>query len=246
MSHGVIFGANIQMVKDLGTEMDCFTHYSEQKTANAINMERWRDGCYLIDNGRKRTQRWMAATPGLINGIDLDRVDAVLFGEEGLGGLFGGVQGTGRGGHTGYPCICIFVTTGTFNPPIMAQDIIHMADMKRWTGESICRHLIPSKVMDGKAIRCGQLVDEYPETEFCDTCEPNTTITHLIKDAIQEAAPPSHVTCLDSTDTRLSSFGNKIRITSKFPRVLTSTTLVTSIKPGMAVQMNKALVEKTL
>ena len=96
-SRGITFAASIQMVKELQEEMKCFTHYSQQKTVNTINMERWKEG-YTMEDGHRISQIWMAATPGLINGIDLDNIDGVLLGEEGMAGMFGAVQGTGRGG----------------------------------------------------------------------------------------------------------------------------------------------------
>lgn len=211
-SRGVIFCSNVKMVQDLMLDMDCFSHYSEQKTANEINMERWKDGFYVRDDGRQFVQRWMAATPGLINGIDLDNVDAVLFGEEGMAGLFGGVQGTGRGGRTGHPCMCIVVTSGTFNPPHDAHDIKCTQDMKRWTQEPICRRIVPSGVMDDKSITCEELAEIYPTTELCDICDPHTPITQLIKRAIANAMAPCHTTTVDSLPHDSSSLGVKMRL----------------------------------
>src|SRR6202046_5666458 len=213
MSRGVIFASSIDMVKDLAKEMNCFTHHSGQKLENDINMARWKDGGHTGDNQRFISQQWMAATPGLINGIDLDRIDAVIFGEEGMGGLFGGVQGAGRGGRTGHPCMCVFVTSGTFNPPQTGEDLSCVDHMKKWTKGNICLRLVPSGVMDGKPETCQSLKERYSNTEFCDKCQPGTVIARLILQAIENTPEPRHITCLDGIDDNdNSSLGPMISV----------------------------------
>jgi hypothetical protein len=270
ISRGVIFASSIEMVKDLAKEMNCFTHHSGQKLENDINMGRWKDGGYADDDQRFITQRWMASTPGLINGIDLDRIDAVIFGEEGLGGLFGGVQGTGRGGRTGHPCMCVFVTSGTFNPPQTPEDLPCMKHMKRWTTENNCRRLVPSGVMDGKPVTCQSLTERYPTTEFCDMCRKGTDISRLIIQAIEKSPDPRHITCLDGIDDDDTSLGPKLQLTivgssgpplprkrsniqpQPLPSSKSSHVSSTSSKPwesatpGMAIHMNKALADAVL
>jgi len=272
-SRGIIFASSIEMVKDLAEEMKCFTHHSAQRLENEINVERWKDGGYQAGgDGGFIHKRWMAATPGLINGIDLDRVDGIVFGEEGMGGLFGGVQGTGRGGQTGHPCMCVFVTSGTFNPkPPTSEDLPCMAHMKRWTTEKNCRRIIPSQVMDGHAISCRSLKEKYSNTEFCDVCLPGTRIMRLITKAIQDAPEPQHITHLNDDDDDVS-LGPKIAVIDAvipsasfykkpsasdlrrqpFKSSRTSIAPATSsrpwesARPGMAVQMNKVIADDVL
>jgi hypothetical protein len=212
-SRGIIFTASVQMAQELEEKMQCHTHYSDQKTVNEINMERWKNGLKYRDDDTSFPQRWIAATPGLINGIDYDAVDAVIFGEEGMAGLFGGVQGTGRGGRGGRPCMCVLVTTGSFNPTHSLEDRSCMKEMKRWTTEAICRRIVPSEVMDGKAVTCFQLRDKWSQTEMCDICCSNTEVVDLIQEVVRCASAPSHYTHIDETFTSQSlSLGPKVSL----------------------------------
>jgi len=194
-SRGIIFTTDAAMAEALNIEMGCFTHHSSRHIENTINMEQWIEGMRTDSKGIKHRQRWMAATPGLISGIDLDHIDAVLFGEEGMAGLFGGVQGTGRGGRKGNPCMCVLVSSGTFNPK-NTNELDLRGEMKRWTHEDICRRIIPSNKMDGKAMDCTQLKHIYPRTELCDICSPTTLILRVIKKAIENAKEPCHITAV--------------------------------------------------
>jgi hypothetical protein len=198
-SRGIIFTATKEMAREMNMEMGCFVHFSDkdrtnQRRLNEINMAEWEEGYRQDTEGIQTPQPWLAATPGLINGIDLDCIDAVIFGEEGMAGLFGGVQGTGRGGRSGQPCMCIFVTTGTFNPPRKDNDLCGMVEMKRWTQEEMCLRIVPSENMDGHRMTCMDLSRIFPTTEFCGHCQPNTVIIRLIQNAYQNANPPSHLT----------------------------------------------------
>jgi len=206
-SRGIIFVTDQTMAKALNKEMGCFVHFSGQERINTINISQWKDG-HRTDSER---QPWIAATPGLINGIDVGRVDAVLFGEEGMAGLFGGVQGTGRGGRAGVPCMCILVTSGTFSPPIRNPDYTCMKEMKVWTGKRMCRRIVPSEVMDDKKITCPELLVNFSNTQFCDVCKPDTNITQMIKRAIDAAKAPLHITpCVDLAVPVATDFGDKI------------------------------------
>jgi hypothetical protein len=130
-----------------------------------------------------------------------------------MGGLFGGVQGTGRGGRTGHPCMCVFVTSGTFNPPQTGEDLSCVDHMKKWTKGNICLRLVPSGVMDGKPETCQSLKERYSNTEFCDKCQPGTVIARLILQAIENTPEPRHITCLDGIDDNdNSSLGPMISV----------------------------------
>jgi len=262
-SRGIIFTADATMAKKLNAQMNCFVHYGSNHLANSINMEQWKDGIKVGENGRKVKQKWIAATPGLINGIDLDRIDAVIFGEEGMAGLFGGVQGTGRGGRTGHPCMCVFVSTGTFNPKTVDRFAL-LDDMKRWTQEDICLRLTPSGTMDGKPITCTELQKLYPNTEFCAVCQPKTDIVRLIKKAIDDAEQPSIDASSDlpssdpliSTDSSSNSSAMGPSTKSSFsslsswkaPSYSSHQSSFAAQNPsiGLPVQMNSSLAQNTL
>jgi putative lipase involved disintegration of autophagic bodies len=153
-SHGIIFTATKEMARKMEEEMSCFVHFSDkdkanQRRLNSINLAEWQEGHQQDREGVQIHEPWLAATPGLINGIDMDCIDAVIFGDEGRAGLSGGVQGTGQGGQSGQPCICIFVTTGTFNASNDNINLSCMDEMKCWTQEEMCRCIVPSEIMDG-------------------------------------------------------------------------------------------------
>jgi hypothetical protein len=268
-SRGIIFTATKEMARQMGEEMSCFVHFSDkdktnQRRLNSINMAEWEEGYQQDAEGIRTHQPWLAATPGLINGIDMECIDAVIFGEEGMAGLFGGVQGTGRGGRLGQPCMCIFVTTGTFNPAHNDNDLSGRDEMKRWTQEEMCLRIVPSENMDGHRMTCIDLSRIFPNTEFCGYCRPNTRITHIIRDAYQNANAPSHLTPEDPPRIAFTAQSNSVvvqsdsssRIAFKPSRGTISasrkasaaktTSASAKTNAGMPIRMNVAIVEDML
>jgi hypothetical protein len=194
-SRGIVFASTVGDAKAVGAELDAFQHHSQLSPDDKKeNMRRWTEGVKLGATGALKLQPWMVATPGLINGLDMDRVDGVIFEEEGMAGMYGGVQGSGRGGRTGHPCMCFFVTTGTFNPKVPDDDPALTKVMAKWTREDKCLRLTPSEVMDGVPVTCESLSKVYSNTQFCSHCKPNTDMTRLVERAIESAAKPSHTT----------------------------------------------------
>jgi hypothetical protein len=194
-SRGIIFASTVADAKEVAAALGAFQHHSEMSaTARQANMTRWKEGVALNEAGTMKIQSWMVATPGLMYGIDLKNIGAVIFDEEGMTGLVGGVQGTARGGRAGQPCMCFFVTTGTFNPKVNAGDFTCIKKMAEWTRLDKCLRVTPSEVIDGHTITCEILQVSNQHTEYCGFCRPHTKMTALIKNAIATADKPSNKT----------------------------------------------------
>jgi hypothetical protein len=260
-SRGIIFTATKEMARQMGEGMGCFVHFSDkdkvnQRRLNDINLAEWEEGYRQNNEGIRTHQPWLAATPDLINGIDMEFIDAVIFGEEGMAGLFGGVQGTGRGGRTGQPCMCVFVTTGTFNPPHHDNDLSGMDEMKRWTQEEMCLRIVPSENMDGHRMTCMDLSRIFPNTEFCGHCRPHTAVTKVIRDAYENAKPPSHLTPVDPPRITFQAQFNSVSpqmilkpsrgTISASKKASAAKTTSSKTNTSMAIRMNVAMVEDML
>jgi hypothetical protein len=194
-SRGIIFASTVQDAQEVATAMDAFQHHTEVSVdQKEKNVRHWKEGVRYTESGAMRLQPWMVATPGLMYGVDLERIDAVIFDEEGMPGLVGGAQGAGRAGRRGRPSVCLFVTTGTFNPTPKGADFSGVKKMQEWTRVDKCLRITPSGFLDGIPVTCEMLFKEYPTTEFCGYCRPNAAMTQLISRAIETADKPSHAT----------------------------------------------------
>jgi hypothetical protein len=200
-SRGIIFASRVEDAEEVSRDLDAFQHHKNlDAKAKEDNMSNWKDGVKWNAMGKPESKPWMVATPGLINGVDLPRVDGVIFYEEGMAGLFGGVQGSGRGGRTGHPSMCFFVTSGTFNPKVTEEDRACVKDMATWTRDDMCLRLTPSRVMDGKPVTCGSLAKVHSNTEYCGFCVPNTAMMKMVHHAVNTATKPSHLTDVSGLD----------------------------------------------
>jgi hypothetical protein len=139
-------------------------------------------------------KQWIAATTGMIHGVDHSNVGAVIF--VGLPyGLINVYQGAGRAARNGEPAVCFLITK--------ALPFVHVGKYQkdvecRYEGDAWvanreqCRRIGLSQLMDGKPTDCLHLSGCEP----CDICEPNTPLLDAIQSIIPdpEFPPTSAVT----------------------------------------------------
>lgn len=139
-------------------------------------------------------KQWIAATTGMIHGVDHPNVGAIIF--VGLPyGLINVYQGAGRGGRNGDPAVCItiakvlpFVHVGKY-----LKDVECRLEGDKWVANrEECRRLGLSQLMDGRPTDCSNLNG----CEYCDICEPDTPLLRAIQSIIpdREVFPTSPIT----------------------------------------------------
>ena len=168
-SRGVVFCTSKKSVEQVAKETGCGTYASGQARENEVNMEKWQRGQH----------QWMAATPGLIAGIDLPYVDVIIFLEHPYG-LIDFVQGAGRGGRAGRPYYVVVIDTLDDWRDKVADPLAEAkcsAEMKQWCRDTTeCHRKLIGNVMDGQGRTCRTL----PGAELCEQCKPDDVVTRLI------------------------------------------------------------------
>lgn len=174
---GLIFCTSKQEVDDL----ESFTHCSSYSNhpLRSQNEELWKTG----------HNRWIAATTGLIQGIDAANVGATIF----IGlpyGLINLYQGSGRGGRDGRNCWSISIIQSNVKNVINdLKDPIDSGCQKEansWIQKQQCRRLGFSQTLDGSEVTCQNL----PECHLCDFCDPNSFIMDNITQLIPDPTKP--------------------------------------------------------
>ncbi|KIJ31745.1 hypothetical protein M422DRAFT_53228 [Sphaerobolus stellatus SS14] len=168
---GIIFCSNIGTVDLLAEKLDCCTRsHSRLDTEEKLRNERdWL-------SGRKQ---WIAATTGMIQGINCTRVRAVIYHED-VYGVVNIVQAGGRTSRDGRPGYGIFLNA-KHKPLSAVQDPVFdfegRGDAKIWVKSSECRRLVFSRLLDKRKMGCGDMDGSNP----CDFCAPDNGLTKALQ-----------------------------------------------------------------
>lgn len=161
-------------------ELENFTHCSSYSNHpfKAHNEVSWKMG----------NCSWIAATTGLIQGIDAPNVGVTIFIDLPYG-LINLYQGSGRGGRDGRKCwsISIIRTNNYFDANSLkdSNDPSCLKESYEWQKAQQCRRLRFSQTLDGSEIT----YQDLPDCHLCDFCDIDSsimaTITSFIPDPIQ-------------------------------------------------------------
>jgi Helicase conserved C-terminal domain len=191
---GIIFCSTIDEAEELGLKFTqkCVSHSKLGYDIKAENEEKWKAGhC-----------QWIAATTGMICGIDDPNVGAIIF----LGlsyGLVNIYQGAGRSGRDGTPSWAIVLqSSNTYKAlpkgGMKDGDPQCMEECHEWLHSQECRRIGFSKLFDAAQVSCLDL----PNSHLCDFCEPDldlfSTLQSKIIDPPIQRKPEEDYEALDS------------------------------------------------
>ena len=179
---GIIFCSSINEVEELGDKFTqkCISHSKLLYSVKAENEEKWKSGL----------SQWIAATTGMICGIDDANVGAVIF--IGLAyGLINMYQGAGRTGRDGTPSWAVVLqSSNTYKviPPrgMRDGDPQCIEECHEWLHSQECRRIGFSKLFDGASVSCSDLDDAH----FCDYCEPDSELFITLRSKIIDPPIP--------------------------------------------------------
>jgi hypothetical protein len=193
---GILFACTIAEVQEIDAKFTHCSWYSKLSDERRYdNMTRWKSG----------QAQWMAATTGLLQGIDLRNVGAAIF----IGNPYGFIniyQGSGRLGRDGTPSWSImlspdYATSSKKKDAYPDQDLKCNQEASEWVQDQCCRRLKFSKTFDGTLTSCADL----PGCHLCDFCDPNSdlleAIQPIINDPVSVPSNPSHSADTDEYDT---------------------------------------------
>jgi superfamily II DNA helicase RecQ len=155
-----------------------FTHcasYSDLGDLKEKNEARWKawKPTRVDEKGDQLPGRWIAATTGLIHGVNPGNVGGVIF----IGmpfGLLNFYQGAGRGGRDGRKSWCVLMDATNHHqlagPHHDDESCVNEAN--EWTSADECRRLTFTRTFDGKEVACIHL----PNCNRCDHCDPNSLL----------------------------------------------------------------------
>lgn len=185
----IIFTHSIEDCNSLAEMLNCFKHHSEMSVSDrGTNLELWKDGVLESNDGSRRKETWIVATPGLITGYDYHRVDNIVFFEKGYG-LLNVVQGGGRAGRDGKRGNVVVLTSDTWTTHdlFLTEDHQLQGKLTQWLEDKEeCLRIIISDVMDGKAVTCADLEGCNP----CGRCQPESEVSRLLHLAVSTAKTP--------------------------------------------------------
>lgn len=161
---GIIFCSTIDEANELGSKFtgNCVSHSKLPINVKAENEAQWKS-----EDGH-----WIAATTGMICGIDEPNVGAVIF--VGIGyGLVNVYQGAGRTGRDGTPSWAIILqssnTTLVLPRGGLKEDPQCLQEGQDWLSIEQCRRIGFSQLFDNVNVSCFNLLDAH----FCDFCNPD-------------------------------------------------------------------------
>ncbi|KAF8890217.1 hypothetical protein BD779DRAFT_1671547 [Infundibulicybe gibba] len=172
---GIIFCKTIDQAKDIGDTTGCLVSHSKlPDNLRSSNEKSWLAG----------KAQWIAATTGMIHGIDHPDCGAVIMLNQDFG-LLDIYQAAGRGGRNGQPA-WIFVINNSKKlkaPPTGNPDYQCIREGNAWlTNTTQCRRIGLSDLMDGCPVSCKDL----PGSEHCDICNPQIPALDAIQRMIQQ------------------------------------------------------------
>jgi Helicase conserved C-terminal domain len=183
---GIIFCSTIEEAEKLGSKVasNCVSHSKLPGNVKADNEARWKGGHF----------QWIAATTGMICGIDDQNVGAIIF--VGLGyGLVNLYQGAGRSGRDGTPSWTVVLKSSNTHMAIpkegLKDDPQCIEESDAWLYAKECRRIGFSLLFDRARISCFDL----PNAHFCDFCKPDSELVAKLHSKIID--PPDDYDILD-------------------------------------------------
>lgn len=173
---GIIFCTTKKEVDQLESFTSCSSYSGHPEKGH--NEQAWKAG----------HKRWIAATTGLIQGIDAPNVGVTLF----LGvpyGLINLYQGSGRGGRDGRKSWSITLIQS--NNHFMVDGLKDSNDPScvkegdLWQRTQQCRRLGFSKTLDDSEVKCQDLANCH----LCDFCDIDSAITKHIAILVPDPNP---------------------------------------------------------
>ena len=178
---GVIFCTTKNQAKELHERFTKCSSYSDLPPEDRGHYE------LILKN---HDCRWMAATTGLIQGIDLRNIGGIVF----LGmpyGLLNLYQGSGRGGRDGRKCWSVMLCQSNLHLMMdrirLEDDIACQKEGDEWSSHVGCRRIGFSRLLDGRDMSCAQL----PDSHLCDHCDPDSLFMRKIERFIVDPPPPT-------------------------------------------------------
>jgi hypothetical protein len=164
---GIFFCSTIDEADKLGSKYtkNCVSHSKIPGNLKAHNEAAWKDG----------HSQWIAATTGMICGIDDANVGAIIF--VGIGyGLINLYQGAGRSGRDGNPSWAIVLQSSNSYMAIpqggLKDDPQCIEESHVWLHTDECRRIGFSSLFDMARVSCFDL----PNAHFCDFCNSDTEL----------------------------------------------------------------------
>jgi hypothetical protein len=180
---GIIFSKGRKEVDELHANLThCSSHSDLPTSDRAHNEAEWRAGY----------KRWIAATTGLIHGIDAPNVGAVIFLDlpYGLINLYQGAGRSGRDNRRSWVIIIHFTNIHQLAPGNQDDDMECITEGAEFLARVDCRRLPLSETLDGRHDSC----TDIPEANLCDVCDTDSVIvagiTPLLRDPILPMITP--------------------------------------------------------
>jgi len=175
---GIIFSKSKSEVDELHKKFTkCSSHSDLTTSDRGHNETSWLNGFH----------RWIAATTGLIHGIDSPKVGVIIF----IGQPFGLInlyQGSGRAGRDGqkaWVIIIDFVNINQICPSDFAEDLECVTECLDLLERQDCHRLPFSETLDGQKESCLDLEGAH----LCNVCDPDSIvvagITPLLLDPLE-------------------------------------------------------------
>ena len=176
---GIFFCSTINEADTLGAKYtkNCVSHSKLPFSMKAENEARWKSG----------QSKWIAATTGMICGIDDANVGVVIF--VGLGyGLLNLYQGAGRSGRDGTPSWTIVLQSSNTYMAIpkngLPDDPQCREESDKWLLADECRRIAFSSLFDRARVSCPDLINAH----YCDFCKPDLPLIEALRSKIVD--PP--------------------------------------------------------
>ena len=176
---GIFFCSTINEADMLGAKYtkSCVSHSKLSFNVKAENEAQWKSG----------QSKWIAATTGMICGIDDANVGVIIF--VGLGyGLLNLYQGAGRSGRDGTPSWTIVLQSSNTYMAIpkdgLPDDPQCREESDRWLLADECRRIAFSSLFDRERVSCSDLINAH----YCDFCNPDLPLIATLRSKIVD--PP--------------------------------------------------------
>lgn len=177
---GIIFSKNKNEVDELHKRFTkCSSHSDLNASDRGHNETSWRAGFH----------RWIAATTGLIHGIDAPNVGAVIFIDlpYGLINLYQGAGRSGRDGRKSWVVIIDFVNFSQIPPKNFRDDLECLTEGLELLARLDCHRLPLSETLDGRNDGCTDLAGSH----LCNVCDEDSIIVAGITPLLLDPLPPA-------------------------------------------------------
>jgi hypothetical protein len=172
---GIFFCSTIEEANKLGSKYtkNCVSHSKIPGNLKAHNEASWKDG----------HSQWIAATTGMICGIDDANVGVIIF--VGIGyGLINLYQGAGRSGRDGNPSWAIVLQSSNSYMAIpsggLKDDPQCIQESHVWLHSEECRRIGFSSLFDHARVSCFDLNNAH----LCDFCNPDLELVINLRSKI--------------------------------------------------------------